>query len=436
MLIKYPRALIAILTVFMLGASAQEAFAGFSIGKNGPQVHGFVESAYGQKLVSDQTKRDNFNLNEQRLQLKTKMYPEWTPILADWMATFEAKADFTVDWYYNGRTDADLRVLSLALSPTDVTEIKLGRQVFTWGTGDYLFINDVFPKDYESFYIGRDDEYLKKPNDGIKESFYNEAANIDLIVIPQFVANTLPDGKRLSFFDPFQHGIAGIQSDRALIEPGHSLEHAEFASRVYRNYGSYEAAGYMFHGHYRLPRGYLDEMKRELFYPRLDVYGASLRGPGFGGIVNAEFGFYRSPQDNNGDNRLIENSSVKYMMGYDKDLGNDLRLGVQYLYEQTLDYDNYLDALLPQDYVWDECRHVTTLRITKLYKNQTVRAGLFVFYSPSDHDGYLRPTIDYDLSDAWKLSCGANLAWGKDTHTEFGQMEHNKNIYVRVRYSY
>ena len=43
-------------------------------------------------------------------------------------------------------------------------DIKVGKQVLTWGTGDYLFLNDLFPKDYQSFFAGREDEYLKAPS--------------------------------------------------------------------------------------------------------------------------------------------------------------------------------------------------------------------------------------------------------------------------------
>ncbi|MED5520502.1 MAG: hypothetical protein VX459_02085, partial [Pseudomonadota bacterium] len=35
-------------------------------------------------------------------------------------------------------------------------DIKVGKQVLTWGTGDYLFLNDLFPKDYQSFFAGRE----------------------------------------------------------------------------------------------------------------------------------------------------------------------------------------------------------------------------------------------------------------------------------------
>jgi hypothetical protein len=127
---------------------------------------------------------------------------------------------------------------------------------------------------------------------------------------------------------------------------------------------------------------------------------------------------------------------IKYLIGYTKDLGNDLSLGGQYLFEQTLKYDNYRNALLPQDFRWDEYRHLTTLRFTKLAKDQTVKTNLFIFCSPSDLDIYVRPTVDYDVTDALRFSFGANLIWGRDDYTEFGQIEHNKNIYLRVRYSF
>ena len=109
---------------------------------------------------------------------------------------------------------------------------------------------------------------------------------------------------------------------------------------------------------------------------------------------------------------------------------------MQYAYEQKLDYDNYRNNLLAQDYFWDEARHVVTNRITKLYKNQTVMVSLFTFYSPSDKDGYFRPSVSYDLSDQWKITLGGNLPWGEDDKTEFGQMKRNKNIFARARYNF
>lgn len=428
--INIPSLILSILLILTANASA----AGTDFIKQ-LNLHGFAEFAFGARLRSGSTKHDAYNLLEQRVQLKSNYYPD-RGLLADLNAEFNFKADFTVDEYFAGKTDFDLREANLYFSPSSRVDIKAGRQIFTWGTGDYLFINDLFPKDYISFYIGRDDEYLKKPSDGIKASFYSKIANLDLIAIPFFEPSTIFKGDRLSFFDTFREEIAGRESDRQLTEPARQFNNSEIATRLHRYIGSYEAAFYTFRGFYKLPLGYLNEAGRELFYPRLDVYGASLRGPALGGIANAEFGYYNSRQDRNGNNRVIENSKTKLLFGYEKDLGNDLRVNLQYLYEQILNYANYQAALLPGDLRWDEYRHLTTLRVSKLLKNQTVRINFFGFFSPSDRDGYIRPNIDYDLTDDWKLTLGMNLAWGEDDYTEFGQTKRNKNVFLRARYSF
>lgn len=399
-------------------------------------VRGFAEVDYGVKVSDDTTKRDSYNMLEQRLQLKTSYYFQGNNYLADKQAAFNFKGDLTLDEYYDGRTDFELREANLAWTPFDMVEAKAGRQVLTWGTGDYLFINDLFPKDYESFFIGRDDEYLKKPSDALKLSFYPRWASVDFVVMPYFTPNTIATGDRLSFFDSFQGGIAGVDSDRDIRSPAFRMSNNEYALRMYKTFGSNEAALYYFRGFDKNPRSYADEMARQLMYERLDVYGWSLRGPFAGGIGNVEMGYYNSRQDTDGTNRTIENSFYKALAGYNKDLRDDWKIGLQYFYEQRLDYANYKDALLTNDYYWDEHRHLLTTRLTKLFKSQTVMASLFAFWSPTDRDGYLRPSVSYDMTDRWKLTFGANLPWGEDVITEFGQMQKNKNVFFRVKYSF
>ncbi len=420
---------IYILTLFFSGSLAQAADL--------PQWHGFIEQAYGARISHDAlTKHRNYNMLEQRVQLKTRYAIPGKNLLSGWNGVFTYKGDFTLDEYFETTGSYEVRELNLAISPGSIMDIKLGRQVLTWGTGDYLFINDVFPKDYISFYIGRDDEYLKKPSDALRISVYPGLANMDFVLIPYFTPNTLPDGDRLSFFDSFQGGITGRDSDRNAVKPALQGQNMQYAMRLYRTFGSTEGAVYYYRGFDPSPRSYLNEVSRQLFYERLDVYGASIRGPFASGIANLEAGYYHSPQDSEGKNRLIENSIIKWLVGYDKDLGNDLKLGLQYLYEQKLEYSEYNAALLPNDYFWDEHRHLLTQRITKLYKNQTVVLSLFNFWSPSDKDGYVRASCSYDITDQWKLIVGLNVPWGEDGITDFAMMKKNKNAFVRARYSF
>ena len=53
--------------------------------------------------------------------------------------------------------------------------VKIGRQILTWGTGDFVFINDLFRKDWQSFFNGRDDRYLKASADSIKLNYFYQA---------------------------------------------------------------------------------------------------------------------------------------------------------------------------------------------------------------------------------------------------------------------
>ncbi|MFQ5585361.1 MAG: hypothetical protein ACE5GF_00815, partial [Thermodesulfobacteriota bacterium] len=323
-----------------------------------------------------------------------------------------------------------------SFTPADIVDVKLGRQAPTWGTGDYLFVNDLFPKDYVSFFIGRDDEYLKLPCDAVRLSLFADAASLDIVVIPLMEPNNSVTGDRISFYDGLSGAIAGDEADREFIEPAKTLENMELAFRAYRTVGSYEAALYLFRGFYKEPRGILNAAQEEFFYPHLNVYGLSIRGPLLGGIGSIETGYYDSREDRSGKDPLLENSAVKYLIGYSRDMGGDLSVGLQYLVEQLLDYGSYRDGLGPGEPVRDEFRRLVTVRLMKLFKAQTVETGIFIFYSPSDRDAYVRPSVGYKITDNWKVTAGANIFSGRDDHTEFGQFERNDNLYMRVRYSF
>lgn len=398
-------------------------------------IHGFFEFDYGAKIKESQTKHDRYNLFEQRLQVKASYDPA-AKFWSDLATHLYFKGDFLVDEYFAGKTDFELREANILLTPYAWLDVKAGQQILTWGTGDYLFINDVFPKDYVSFYIGRDDEYLKEPSDAFKCSFYHNLANLNVVIIPVFTPNTMPDGQRLSFYDPLEGAIVGTSSNRYLISPYNDFQDAEIAARLYRNFSSFETALYFYHGYFNMALGYENEAKHQLFYPRLNVSGGSIRGPAFGGIINFEAGFYDSLEDLKGDNRLITNSSFRGMAGYEKDLGHDFKVGVQYYFQEMLEYGNYKDSLSPSDYQDERQRHLLTLRLTKLLMSQTLTLSLFTFFSPTDLDYYIRPIMEYDASDQWKIILGADLFGGQNEHTDFGSMKQNSNVYIRLRYSF
>ena len=156
-------------------------------------------------------------------------------------------------------------------------------------------------------------------------------------------------------------------------------------------------------------------------------------GPGIG---NMEFGHYRSLDDTAGGNPFINNSELRYLVGYEQEILPELTGGIQYYVEQLLNYDSYRASFPEGGHPRDEFRQVITFRLTKLLLNQNLRLSLFDFFSPSDQDTYLRAHANYKVTDRWQTELGTNFFTGSHDHTFFGQFEDASNVYLAVRYSF
>ena len=99
-------------------------------------------------------------------------------------------------------------------------------------------------------------------------------------------------------------------------------------------------------------------------------------------------------------------------------------------------YSAYLGSIGDSDLASERSRSVATLRLTKLMRMQTLRLSFFAFYSPSDQDGFIRPSVHYTLNDDWSISAGVNWLFGTSERTFFGQLEKNSNAYFSLKRSF
>ncbi len=392
-------------------------------------LHGFLDVRAGSRVVDDPYVSRDFTLGETRLQLESDPYYGGVQ--------FMVKADLVRD-FVTRESLVEIREANLAFSPVPFADVKIGRQILTWGTGDLIFINDLFPKDYVSFFIGRDIEYLKAPSDAFKLSFFSDLANLDIVYTPHFDPDVYVTGKRLSYYNPLLGTRTG-ESVRIRVDDRERWFHDdELALRLYRNVKGYELAAYGYHGFWKSPAGN-NPANGKFTFPRLNVYGASVRGQLGKGIGSLEAGYYDSVDDPGGGNPFVRNSELRFLAGYSQDLPRiapDFTVGVQYYLEHMLDYGDYKRSLPPGAPRSEESRHTFTLRLTKLLMNQDLRLELITFYSPSDDDSYLRPHFSYDITDRLRLDGGANVFLGDEVHTQFGQLDRNTNVYLGLRYSF
>ncbi|MFH1717760.1 MAG: hypothetical protein ABIF19_10440, partial [Planctomycetota bacterium] len=150
----------AVFTFQAPAAEAQQDKDGSIFSKLPVETHGFYEVRGGWRLRKDKYEKD-MSIMENRLQLDLYSYLDWGDV--------RVKGDFFGD-LVTEKGYFDLREANVFTRPADFADLKVGRQILTWGTGDLIFINDLFPKDWQSFFIGRDTEYLKAPSDAAKVS--------------------------------------------------------------------------------------------------------------------------------------------------------------------------------------------------------------------------------------------------------------------------
>jgi hypothetical protein len=394
------------------------------------KLSGFWEARGGMRVTNDPYERQT-SIAETRLQLRLNktMQNATFNLITDLI--YDRVADNYPVHLNSGRGFIDLREASITFSPARFIDIKPGRQILTWGTGDLIFINDLFPKDFNAFFIGRDEVYVKAPSDAVKTSLFSNWVNLDIVYTPQFDADRFTDGSRISFFSPTSGELAGRN---ATIHPNKPND-GELALRLYRNLGSIEAAVYFYDGYWKSPGG-INPVNGNALFPKLRVTGGSVRGTVGRGIGNIEVGYYDSRDDHKGSNPFVNNSEFRALVGYEQEIARNLTLGTQYYLEHLFDYSNYQNTLpigFPQR---DQNRHLLTTRLTLLTHNQNITWSLFSYYSPSDMDFYLRPKVNYKINDRWITELGGNIFGGRRDYTLFGQFHNNSNVYLSIRYGF
>ncbi|MFC1736260.1 hypothetical protein ACFL1X_09090 [Candidatus Hydrogenedentota bacterium] len=395
---------------------------------------GFAELRAGTRTQRDHHERDG-SIGEGRLQLEIEK--QWEHI--DLNITTDLLYDPTLSHHdldlEEGRGWLELREASVAFTPADFLDVKIGRQILTWGTGDMLFINDLFPKDWKSFFIGRDVEYLKAPSDAVKASFYNDFVNLDVVYTPSFDADRYIDGSRISYWNTMFGARSGKNAVTRMDKPEEWFDDDEIALRLYRNLSGYELALYGYWGFWKSPAG-MDIYSGKATFPEISAYGASVRGTIGKGIGNIEIGYYDSEDDRSGESPFIKNSEFRFLVGYEQEIGRDFTMGVQYYLEHVSEHGEYSRTLPANMRRVDKNRQVLTLRLRKLLMNQNLELSLFGYYSPTDQDAYLRPRVHYKIDDHWSAEIGGNVFVGEDDHTFFAQFERNTNVYLAVRYGF
>ena len=416
------------------GLGATPAEAATPVKKAPPlfDVAGFWDTRVGVRTRNDPYEK-TFSMAETRLQLELSKAMD--------ALAFDLMLDFVYDPILNdygidlttGDGWLDLRKASVSARPLSFMDVKVGRQILTWGAGYLIFLNDMFPKDWNAFFIGRDTEYLKAPSDAVKVSVFSDLVNLDMVYMPVFESDRYIDGRRLSHYLATLGRRAGRDAIVRDVPRDRWFTDDEIAWRAYQTAGGVELALYGYYGYWKSPAGVEPTPPFRATFPPLTVYGASIRGNLGRGIANAEVAYY---DGRNGRDPYVRNSEFRLLLGYEQEIAKELTLGVHYYLEQVNHFKAYLESLPPGAPHSANGRHVVTIRLTQLAMNQNLKLSLFGYWSPSDRDAYLRPHVHHKLDDHWSAEVGANVFFGRYEYTFFNQFAYDTNVFFTVRYGF
>lgn len=385
------------------------------------QWSGYLELGYGSRLSKDSLFDSQSTLEHFLVYLEN-----------DW--DFEKhKISFKAFGSYDGALDkfkGDLRELTISFSAFENTDVKIGRQISTWGTGDLLFLNDLFPKNWDAYFNGSNDTYLKTPSNSFRITSYFDLINLDLVWTPKFAADSYINGDRFSFFSPQVGANIGGYDVINEVEPSSD----ELALRIYKNYKGIEYALYGYKGFDKRPLG-----ATETFQPthhKRNLVGASVRGNLAGGIFNLEYSYENALEDPDGSNPLVNNSLAKYLIGFESEWVPKLNVGFQ-LYREAIQDHSALMANSPwPQFEVSKNRDWLTNRIRYAAMQDKLTLNLFSFYSFTDKEYFLRWNINYRQDDHWNYTFGINQIDGKKYYTFFNQFKKSSNAYFRIRYNF
>lgn len=410
--------------IFLIAAMTAPFFS-TAYADDSMSLHGFLQGSYSFDAGNANPDGGRYKWFEERGQIRIDGSKEPFHLFI--------KTDLSYD-HIDENGDAELREGYIDFT-SGRWDIRAGRQVITWGLGDMLFINDIFPKDYEAFFSGRPIEYLKKGVDGVKLGLYPEAASFEFVIIPFFESNKLPETARFKMFNPMS-GVTNTETK----EPATNLKDTELSLRAYRNLGGFEASLYLYRGFYRTPSMLPDNLSSPtnilFFYPKLSVYGVSLQRSVLDGVLSLESGYYDSSGDRSGTDAFIPNSQTKFLAGYQRQMAEDFTIGLQYLGEYMHKYSEYTENLsggFPKD---PQLRQLASLRLTYFLMHQNLKLSWFSFYGITDKDYLLNPEVKYNFTDHIWGAAGANVFGGNKDTTQFGSLDKNDNMYVQVRYEF
>lgn len=329
--------------------------------------------------------------------------------------------------------EAELREIYLEGSPFGNLDIKLGKQIVSWGVANSLRVVDVLnPTDDREFGM-TDLEDIRLPINMTKLDYYIGDLKLEAVAVHEIKFNkSAPFG---SDFNPSTQNIIEVI-------PESSAENTEYGLALIGTFSGWDASLHWAQyfddtAHFKITKvtfipglGAVPTLEQR--HSRLTMGGVTLSIPSGNFIWKAEAAKLQGMEFALVTDKTFSRTDV--LVGSEYSGWSDTSLTLEFGVQHLNDFDVKLEES-PGSQLED--RIATTVSFMQDYINQTLHLSLVgMMIGKSGQDGGLnRMSLEYDVMDAFSVAGGVMLYHTGD-NAYFKNLNENDRIFFEVRYSF
>ena len=329
--------------------------------------------------------------------------------------------------------EAELREIYLEGSPFGNLDIKLGKQIVSWGVANSLRVVDVLnPTDDREFGM-TDLEDIRLPINMTKLDYYIGDLKLEAVAVHEIKFN-----KSAPFGSDFNPSTQKINE----VIPESSAENTEYGLALIGTFSGWDASLHWAQyfddtPHFKITKvtfipglGAVPTLEQR--HSRLTMGGATLSISSGNFIWKAEAAKLQGMEFALVTDKTFSRTDVLVGSEYSgwSDTSLTLEFGVQHLNDFDVKLEESPDSQL-------EDRIATTVSFMQDYINQTMHLSLVgMMIGKSGQDGGLnRMSLEYDVMDAFSVTGGAML-YQPGENAYFQSLNENDRIFFEARYSF
>lgn len=316
----------------------------------------------------------------------------------------------------------------------DNADLRIGKQVITWGQAEGAFITDIVsPKDMRSFILA-DFREIRKGVIALKGDYYLGPFTFEGIWLPIFVNSSMPSSDSIWMRPLPIPGLKTVEPDP--VEP--IFTNSEFFGKI-RYFGpsiSWELmGGYTWTDEPFIKGIIIPQNEALLDYKRFGVAGGSISTVVGNTVLRGEAAAYF----NKPFTRLLGGPpptvEVKELHQIQTLVGIDFSfLGIETSTQYLLSYvNNHVDGLIEQGKKVKEFDHTATFRMQKTFLESRLTVKLFSYVEIEPLNALIRPSLSYSIEDGLLVEGGLELFVG-DANGTFGVYKDNSMGFLALRW--